>query len=72
MTLDLILITICLALAGMAAIQAMYLIYLGSIEKAHKSYIRDLEKRCKLLEEKLAESGEDADQEIWARVIDER
>lgn len=80
-----ILICLCLALAGIAGMQFLYMVYLDRIDQERRKSINELERRNKF----LAESLEEADlkiveqnkviqgsweetEEIWADVIDER
>lgn len=80
-----ILICLCLALAGIAGMQFLYMVYLDRIDQERRKSINELERRNKF----LAESLEEADlkiveqnkviqgsweetEDIWADVIDER
>jgi uncharacterized membrane protein len=80
-----VLIFISLTLASIAAFQFLYLFFLERVEMEHKKKIRELERHCKQLTQKLqtaemqiAEQSEiinsvvGSDDEVWADVIEER
>ena len=82
------LIGLSLSLAGLAALQFLYLIYLERIGKEYKKRIAELENHNKYLsyrlhdaEQEIAEQNElletlyedvEAEEDAWADVIDER
>lgn len=80
------LITLCLALTGVAGFQLAYMFYLDRLDRDRKARLHELEARCRNLAERLAEAesqlagqGEliDAlyadldDSETWAEILDE-
>jgi hypothetical protein len=82
-----ILITLCLALTGIAGFQLTYMFYLDKLDKERKRRIHDLELRCKSLSARLNDAEERIEQqnqmldalytemddaEHWADVIDDR
>lgn len=82
-----ILITLCLALTGIAGFQLTYMFYLDKLDKERKRRIHDLELRCKSLSARLNDAedrierqnqmldalyNEMDDAEHWADVIDDR
>ena len=82
-----VLIGLCLSLAGVAALQLMYMFYLDRVDKERKKHLHRLEIECrrlsaelddaereiKLKTEMLADAfPEFEDEEAWADVIDER
>ena len=82
-----ILITLCLALAGVAGFQLTYMFYLDKLDKERKKRIHDLERKCKSLATRLGDAEERIEQqnrmidalynemddaEHWADVIDDR
>ena len=82
-----ILITLCLALAGVAGFQLTYMFYLDKLDKERKKRIHDLERKCKGLAARLSDAEERIEQqnrmidalynemddaEHWADVIDDR
>ena len=82
-----ILITLCLALSGIAGFQLTFMFYLDRMDKERKKRIRDLEHKCKSLSARLSEAEERIEQqnrmidalynemddaEHWADVIDDR
>ena len=81
-----VLIFISLTLASIAGFQFLYLFFLERVELEHKKKIRELERHCKQLTQKLqdaelqiAEQSElidtfvgNNDEEVWADVIEER
>ena len=82
-----ILITLCLALAGVAGFQLTYMFYLDKLDKERKKRIHDLERKCKSLSSRLGDAEERIEQqnrmidalynemddaEHWADVIDDR
>lgn len=82
-----ILITLCLALSGVAGFQLTYMFYLDKLDKERKKRIHDLEQKCKRLEARLHDAedrieqqarmidalyNEMDDAEHWADVIDDR
>lgn len=82
-----ILITLCLALAGVAGFQLTYMFYLDRLDKERKKRIHDLELKCKGLAARLSTAEERIEQqnrmldalyndmddaEHWADVIDDR
>ena len=82
-----VLIGLCLALAGVAGLQLMYLFYLDRLDKQRKLHVHRLEAECKRLAKRLAETENELgmkneilavaypgfeDEEAWADVIDER
>ena len=82
-----ILITLCLALAGVAGFQLTYMFYLDKLDKERKKRIHDLERKCKSLSARLSDAEERIEQqnrmidalynemddaEHWADVIDDR
>ncbi|MEZ5346692.1 MAG: hypothetical protein R2681_14160 [Pyrinomonadaceae bacterium] len=82
-----VLICLSLSLIGVAGLQFFYLIYLERIGKEYKKRIRELEKYCRSLSERLeyAEDmlrvqmtaindpkvGEEHEEELWADIIDD-
>jgi hypothetical protein len=80
------LICLSLALVGIAGLQFTYLFYLDRVDRERKKLVHDLESECRRLssrlgraEERLAEQDamlsryiEDAGEEVWADLIDER
>ncbi len=78
-----VLIFIALTFVCIAAFQFLYLFYLERIEREHKNKIRELERRCKQLTEKLHETENELneqkhfitsiseDNEVWADIISE-
>ena len=82
-----ILITLCLALSGVAGFQLTYMFYLDKMDKERKKRIHDLELKCKSLSARLTDAedrieqqnrmidalyNEMDDAEHWADVIDDR
>ena len=82
-----ILITLCLALTGVAGFQLTYMFYLDKLDKERKKRIHDLELKCKNLSARLSDAEERLEQqsrmldalyndmvdaEHWADVIDDR
>jgi hypothetical protein len=80
-----VLICISLTFVGIAALQFLYLFYLERIEIEHKKRIRELEKHCQALTQKLNEAEfqlaeqsrliEDFyenEEEVWAEVIEDK
>lgn len=83
-----VLICLCMALAGVAGLQCMYLFYLDRIDLERKKHLRELETECKSLRFELEQAYEriagqdeyidslkeqlDEPEEAWADVIDER
>ena len=82
-----ILITLCLALTGVAGFQLTYMFYLDKLDKERKKRIHDLERKCKSLAARLSDAEERIEQqnrmidalynemddaEHWADVIDDR
>ena len=84
-----VLICLCLALAGMAGLQFMYMFYLERIDRERKRRIATLERECRYLRSDLAdaesriayqdeiiaelsEGMDDAEEEVWADVIEDR
>jgi len=82
-----ILITLCLALTGVAGFQLTYMFYLDRLDKERKKRIHDLELKCKGLSARLSAAEERIEQqnqmldalyndmddaEHWADVIDDR
>jgi uncharacterized membrane protein len=74
-----VLIFVALTFVCIAAFQFLYLFYLERVEIEHKQKIRELERRCKelsnkvtLLESQLEEIDDFSDdEEVWADVIGE-
>ena len=84
-----VLICLCLALAGVAGLQFMYMFYLERIDRERKRRILELERDCRYLRNdlldaearianqdhiiaELSETIDDAEEEIWADVIEDR
>ena len=82
-----ILITLCLALSGVAGFQLTYMFYLDRLDKERKKRIHDLESKCQSLSARLSDAedrieqqnrmidalyNEMDDAEHWADVIDDR
>lgn len=82
-----ILITLCLALSGVAGFQLTYMFYLDRLDKERKKRIHDLELKCKSLAARLSDAEDRVEQqsrmidalynemddaEHWADVIDDR
>ena len=80
-----VLICISLTFVGIAGMQFLYLAYLERIEIEHKKRIRELEKHCRALTQKLREAEfqiaeqsrliEDFyenEEEVWAEVIEDK
>lgn len=82
-----VLIGLCLSLAGVAALQWMYMFYLDRVDKQRKKHLHDLQLECRRLTTRLAEVEhelelkndilavtfpESDDEEVWADVIEER
>lgn len=80
-----VLIFISLTLVSITAFQFLYLFFLERVESEHKTKIRELERHCKFLTEKLQEAQSQIadrsevmssfvglhDDEVWADVIEE-
>ena len=82
-----VLIGLCLALAGIAGLQLMYMLYLDRMDRERKKRVHELEIECRRLSSRLAEAEKEIkikndilaaanpeieDEEIWADVIDDR
>ncbi len=79
-----VLICISLTFVGIAGMQFLYLAYLERIELEHKKRIRELERYCKQLTQKLKDAefqiAEQSkliekfyeNEEVWADVIEDR
>lgn len=82
-----VLIGLCLALAGVAGLQLMYMFYLDRLDKERKKRLHELERRCKALSARLESAErtidiqtelietiklETGDEEAWADVLDDR
>lgn len=80
------LITLCLALTGVAGFQLAYMFYLDRLDRARKARLHELEVRCRNLAERLADAesqiasqgeliealyGDLEDNETWAEILDE-
>ncbi|MCB1023518.1 MAG: hypothetical protein KDB79_03955, partial [Acidobacteria bacterium] len=73
-------------LVGVAGLQFFYLLYLDRVAKEHKKRVRELEKYCTSLSDRLhaaeemirlqpspiADSTEFDDEETWADILEER
>lgn len=80
-----VLICISLTFVGIAGMQFLYLAYLERIELEHKKKIKELERHCKQLrnklqdaelklaeQSKLIENFYENEEEVWADVIEEK
>jgi hypothetical protein len=82
-----VLIGLCLSLAGIAALQLMYMFYLDRIDRERKKRIHELEIECRRLGARLGQMEgemkmkeamlamaypEFEDEEAWADVIEDR
>lgn len=80
------LITLCLALTGVAGFQLAYMFYLDRLDRERKARLHELEIRCRNLSERLAEAESQIegqgeliealyadleDAETWAEILDE-
>lgn len=80
-----VLICISLTFVGIAGMQFLYLAYLERVEWEHKNKIKELERHCKYLknrlqdtesklveQSKMIESFSQNEEEVWADVIGEK
>lgn len=79
-----VLICISLSFVGIAGLQFLYLAYLERVELEHKKKIRQLERHCKNLSQKLQAAEFQIvkqsklieeiyeNEEVWAEVIEDR
>ena len=79
-----ILIGLSLSLFGVAGVQFLYLNYLERLDRSRKNHIREMEHACRHLTQRLG-AAEDRiaeqekllepyykDEEVWAKVLEER